>query len=247
MGTGFSVVLQGCGHPGKRGRAPGTYRHTTAKGKRRQTQRDPRGEAQRCASPVAPQHASRPPRNPRSEPFVEVDGLQLRVFLPDPSLDFRLQAAHGHRAAEGTRIQWMEAGHPSVASGLGNHLLPSLPHLHPMGMLSPCPSTDLWVYTAACAQGCARTCIFKPLIVQRGRIISWELESTRSPLFPSRTPCLAPRGCTQGQSAHPYLFCGKSAQHSGVANTKLQGKDTERRSWAAEQQGGSPELCRVLI
>lgn len=33
---------------------------------------------------------------PPSEPFVEVDSLQLWVFLPDLILDFRLQAAHRH-------------------------------------------------------------------------------------------------------------------------------------------------------
>ena len=65
-------------------------------------------------------------------------------------------------------------------------------------------------------------------------MISWESESTRSPC----TPCLHPTPCPTGAASAGkvpilYLFCGKSAQHSGVANTKLQGKDTERRSWAA--------------
>lgn len=63
---------------------------------------------------------SQPPRAPRasrSEPFVEVDGLQPWVFLPDLSLDFRLQTAHGHRAAEGTRMQGMEGGHLLGAPG----------------------------------------------------------------------------------------------------------------------------------
>lgn len=35
-----------------------------------------------------------------SQPLVEVDGVQLRVHLPDLSLDAGLQAAHLHRAAK---------------------------------------------------------------------------------------------------------------------------------------------------
>lgn len=64
---------------------------------------------------------------------------------------------------------------------------------------------------------------FKPLTTQG---ISLGSESTQSP------HTCTPRGCTHGKGASPYLFCGNSAQHSGVANTKLQGKDMER-SWAA--------------
>lgn len=100
VGMGFSAVPHGCGYPGKQGQAPGTYRHMTAKGKQQQQPKGaPRGKSQRCVGSAAPWHASWPPRVPLptcSEPFVEVDGLQLWVFLSDPSLNFRLQAAHRH-------------------------------------------------------------------------------------------------------------------------------------------------------
>ena len=56
----------------------------------------------------------------------------------------------------------------------------------------------------------------------------------KDPTHSLPAPHALPHGShTRKQGARPYLFCGKSAQHSGVANTKLQGKDMERRSWAA--------------
>lgn len=58
----------------------------------------------------------------------------------------------------------------------------------------------------------------KPLTAQRSKRISWESESTPIPH----------RSHTCRQSASLYLFCGKSAQHNGVANTKLQRKDREK-------------------
>lgn len=115
------------------------------------------GKAQRRSSP-----AGSPARS--SQPLVEVDGLQLRVPLPDPSLELGLQAAHLHGAA-GTR---------GAGDGRG-------------------------------------TRISKPLSAQVSESTSGGSEGTRSP--------------PAGRRARPYLFCGKSAQHSGVANTKLPGED----------------------
>lgn len=146
------------------------------------------GKAQRRSSPVGSPA-------PSSQPLVEVDGLQLRVPLPDPSLELGLQAAHLHGAA-GTR---------GAGDGKGDA------HL----------------------QASDRSAERKHL---------WGVRGHEEPARGARC-------------ARPYLFCGKSAQHSGVANTKLHGEDKERRSGAEQpapthsqslgQPGGSPAPCQA--
>lgn len=99
--------------------------------------------AQRLCGMFQPQRA---PRASRSEPFVEVDGLQPWVFLPDLSLDFRLQAAHGHRAAKGTRMQGMEGGHLLGAPGWETTRCHPFPTCTPQGH---CPHGSAQTFVSA--------------------------------------------------------------------------------------------------
>ena len=261
-GVRRSAVLRGCGHPGKQGRAPGTYGHAMAKGKRQRPQGAPRGEAQQCASPAAPQHASWPPwalQAPSSEPFVEVDSLQSWVFLLDPSLDFRLQAAHGHRAAEGTQIQRMEGEYPLVASVWETTGCHPFPTCTPWGR---CPHGPAQTFGSAPLRVrrdvCVHTHSFKPLTARRSKSISQESESTRIPRTPRLHPMPCPMGATHASKV-PVLTFSAGTVHStaGSRTPSCKGKTWREEAGlhkspaptqvlTPDQQGCRPELCRVL-
>ena len=80
-----------------------------------------------------------------SQPLVEVDGVQLRVHLPDLSLDAGLQAAHLHRAA---KRHGVSGGHRHLqAFGLKGTKAPTDSWAH-------CPPLPLLREERAAQRGC---------------------------------------------------------------------------------------------